>query len=240
MWEITLLGKPSDIVYFLESKNTTKKIFGSSARVVITFEKDLVLSLAVLDKNHIKRAKKLVMQTIIKIVKIEYMQQNLKIFSSDKSLNSFLLSNIITLDLSDEVNYALQKTKLTKIVSIRSFVQFRLHNVIELWDREIGYYNLNFGGDDESKYLSLLKFIANNNTCKSDIMYLEIAKNEMLLLDNKRKKLKSINLYDEVGIIASLVMFAPRRLIINCTNSLANKVSNLISYIFEDRVSVLL
>ena len=58
MWEITLLGKPSDIVYFLELKNTTKKIFGSSALVVITFEKDLVLSLAVLDKNHIKRAKK--------------------------------------------------------------------------------------------------------------------------------------------------------------------------------------
>ena len=39
MWEITLLGKPSDIVYFLELKNTTKKIFGSNALVVITFEK---------------------------------------------------------------------------------------------------------------------------------------------------------------------------------------------------------
>ena len=132
MWEITLLGNASDIVYYLELKNTLKRNFGNDVLAVITFEKALVISIAVLNKAKIAKAKNLVMQTIIRIVKVEYMQNNLKCFCNDKSINSFLLSNIITLDMKDEVKYALQVAKLSSIVNIRSFVLFKLHNFIDL------------------------------------------------------------------------------------------------------------
>ena len=240
MWEITLLGKPSDIVYYLELKNTLKQNFGNDVLTVITFEKDLVMSIAVLNKVRIAKSKNLIMQTIIKIVKVEYMQKNLKCFCNDKSLNTFLLSNIITLDLKDEVKYALQIAKLSCIVNIRSFVLFKLHNVTKLWEREVDYLNYQFGSNGDEKYLDLLKFIVNNNSSKWDVLYLETTKDTMLLLDKKRNKLKSVCIDDEIGIIANLVMFAPKKLIINCSHLLSDKVSNLISYIFEDKISVLL
>ncbi|MCI5497898.1 MAG: hypothetical protein MR412_04870 [Firmicutes bacterium] len=240
MWEITLLGNASDIVYYLELKNTLKRNFGNDVLAVITFEKALVISIAVLNKAKIAKAKNLVMQTIIRIVKVEYMQNNLKCFCNDKSLNSFLLSNIITLDMKDEVKYALQVAKLSSIVNIRSFVLFKLHNFIDLWEREIAYLNAQFSSREDDKYLDLLKFIANNNSSKWDILYLETTKDQMFLLDKKRNTLKAVCIDDEVGIIANLVMFAPKKLIINCSHLLSDKVSNLIAYIFEDKISVLL
>ena len=48
MWETTLVGKPNDLVYFLDLKNNLKNIFGQNALVVITFEKDLVCSIALI------------------------------------------------------------------------------------------------------------------------------------------------------------------------------------------------
>lgn len=71
-------------------------------------------------------------------------------------------------------------------------------------------------------------------------MYLEEINSQMYLLDKKRREMKKLSIDDDVGIIANLVMFAPKKLIINCINSLSKKVTSLISYIFEDRVSVLL
>ena len=240
MWEITIKGKPSDIVYFLELKNTLKDLFKKDILVVITFEKDLLCSVATINSNIISHSKRIVWETIIKIVKIEYMQENLNCFTQDKSLNSFLLSNLIMLDIKDEIEYAIQTVKLSKILSIRSFIYFKLHNFIELWKREVDYLNKHFSGENEENYLGFLKFLANNSSPKSDIMYLQQNKSEMLLLDKKGKKLKILEKNDDIGIIANLVMYAPKKLIINCIDSLSQKVSSLISYIFEDRVSVLL
>ena len=71
-------------------------------------------------------------------------------------------------------------------------------------------------------------------------MYLEELEDNMLILDDKKRTIRSISKCDEIGIIVQLIMFAPKKIIINCINSLSKKVSTLISYIFEDRVSVLL
>ena len=62
----------------------------------------------------------------------------------------------------------------------------------------------------------------------------------MIRIIKEKNMISSIPKSDEIGIIVNLIMFAPRKLIINCINSLSTKVSNMISYIFEDRVSVLL
>ena len=62
----------------------------------------------------------------------------------------------------------------------------------------------------------------------------------MILLDKKKNRVRKISKSDEIGIIASLIMFAPKKIIINCLDKLSSKVANLITYIFEDRVSVLL
>lgn len=240
MWETTLIGKPNDLVYFLDLKNNLKDIFGQNALVVITFEKDLICSIALISDRQITQAKSLIYETIIKIVKVEYLTENLQVLIGDRSLNSYFVSSIVSLEIADEVKYAMQTTKLSNCINIRSFVNFKLHKFFEIWAREVDYYNFHFAGEDKGNYLDFLKFLANNINSKSEIMYLEESSNEMLILDQKRKKLKLLNKGDDVGIIANLVMLAPKKLIINCINALSEKVTNLISYIFEDRVSVLL
>lgn len=240
MWEITLRGKPSDIVYFLELKNSLKEILNKNAIIVITFEKDLVCSIAIAKEKLSSKIYKKIYETILKIVKIEYITENLRVFSNDKSLNSYFVSSIVNMEISNEVKYAMQVTKLSRVINIRPFVLFKLHNLYEMWQKEVDYYNFHFNCDNGENYLDFLKFIVLNIDTKSKILYLEEINSEMCFLDEKRNKMKNLRLDDEVGIIANLVMFAPKKLIINCINSLSDKVTKLISYIFEDRVSVLL
>lgn len=240
MWEITLRGKPSDIVYFLELKNNLKEILHKNTLVVITFEKDLVCSIAINRNKLQKIAIQIIYETILKISKVEYLTENLKVFSSDKSLNAYFVSTIVNIEMPNEIRYAMQEVRLPKVVCVRSFVMFKLHKFYEIWQREVDYYNYNFSNVTGENYLDFLKFLALNIHTKSDIMYLEEIDSQMYLLDKKRREMKKLSIDDDVGIIANLVMFAPKKLIINCINSLSKKVTSLISYIFEDRVSVLL
>jgi len=239
MWEITLVGKPSDIGYFLELKDILKRKFDKNVIIVISLEKDLVCSIATNKYIDFLETKKF--KTIIKIVKAEYYESKLTIFTDDKSLNAFILSSLILINLSDEVEYSKEFVSLSKLVNIRSYVYFKLHKLIEIWSREIEYYNYTFSGKfKEDLYLEFLRFLAQNSNAKLDIMYLEENENEMILFDKRKNAIKIISKRDEIGIIVQLIMFAPKKIIINCLGSLSKKVSNLISYIFEDRVSVLL
>ena len=209
--------------------------------VVITFEKDLICSIAISDECYKDFLITAILETIIKIVKAEYYQSNLKIFSNDKSLNSFLLSSLVLINLIEEVEYAKAFAKISSTINIRSFINFRLHKLIVVWNREVDYYNQNFAGEyKDGLYLEFLRYLAQNSKSNQELIYLEDNKKEMILLDNKKKQMKVISKDDEIGIIVSLVMYAPKKLIINCIDSLSNKVSKLITYIFEDRVSLLL
>lgn len=240
MWEITLHGKPSDILHFLELKNKIKKILNKNALVVITFDSDLVCSIAVVKDRKLNKIIKLIYETIIKIVKIEYLNDNLKVFSNDKSLNSYLVCSIINSSILDEIKYAMKITTLSKNIVIRSFVQFKLHAIYNLWLNEVEYYNYHFAQNNRQGYLNFLKFLALNIHTKSDILYLEKINSEMFLLDRNRNKMKKFDINDDIGIIANLIMYAPKKLIISSFDSLSTKVTNLISYIFEDRISLIL
>ena len=172
---------------------------------------------------------------------LKYCKVYVSIFSDDKSLNSFILSSLILINLVEETNYAKRFSKLTSVLNIRSFVFFKLHKLIEVWEKEIVYYNSTFSGEyKDGLYLEFLRFIAQNSHNKIDIAYLEDNSREMLLLDKSKKTIRVLSKGDEIGIIVCLVMYAPKKLIINCLDSLSRKVANLISYIFEDRVSILL
>lgn len=240
MWEITLRGKPSDILHFLQLKNEIKELMNKNALVVITFDHDLVCSIGIIKDKRLKKVKCLIYQTIIKIAKLEYLNNNLKVFVKDKSLNSYFVSSIINCSLRDEVRYAMRISNLTPTLVIRSFVQFKLHNIYDLWLNEVEYYNYNFSSSNGENYLKFLKFLVLNIHTKSDILFLEEINSELLLLDKDKKEMKKFQIGDDIGIIANLIMYAPKKLIICNTNSISSKVTNLISFIFEDRVSMIL
>jgi len=231
----------SEVLYFIDLKDTLYKKFKNEIIVVISFEHDLICSIATTNKDNLKKLNSYIYETIIKVVKSEVYHNSLKIFTDDKSLNSFILSSLIIINLEDEVNYSEAYTTLSKVINIRSFVFFKLHNIIDMWIKEIEFYNYSFGDiHKEEFYLEFLRFIAQNLTGKFDIMFLEDSIDTMLILDKKRNKIKTISKQDEIGVIVNLIMLAPKKIIINCIDKLSHKVASLITYIFQDKVSVVL
>lgn len=241
MWEITLVGKPNDIGFFLELRDFLKIKLGKEVIIVISIENNLLCSIALSNKKEISFVKKYVFETIIKIIKTEIYESRLTIFTDDKSLNAFMLSSLVMINLKDEVDYAIEFTKLSKIIHISSFVNFKLKKLIEIWLREINYYNVIFNSyPRDDLYLEILRFLAQNSIYREEVIYLEENNDKMLILDNHKNAIKKISKRDEIGIIVQLIMYCPKKIIINCFSSLSDKVSSLISYIFEDRVSLLL
>lgn len=241
MWEITLLGKISDFVFFQQLKDNLKNQFDNNIVVVITYNENLICSIATSENKYIKQLKIAIFETIIKIAKCEYLRENLTIWGLDKTLNSFVISSLVLIDLDDEVNFAKDTTKLTKVVFIRSFVYFKLFRLLIVWKKLVVYLNLHFSDNmQEGLYLEFLKFVAENSNSKLDIMYIEQNQDETILLDSYHKKISAISKRDEIGIIVNLLLYSPKKVIINCFDSLSRKVSSLISYIFSDRVCVLL
>jgi len=135
----------------------------------------------------------------------------------------------------------MNRFKLTKIIHIRPFVYFKLTRLLEIWKQIAEYLNYNFATNkQEILCMEFLKFLADNSQSKWDILYLEETMDEIQLLDNKKNKVRCISKNDEIGILVNLIMFSPKRLIVSCLNSLSEKVSGLISYIFEDKLSVII
>ena len=58
--------------------------------------------------------------------------------------------------------------------------------------------------------------------------------------DAKKNLIKVSSTGDEIGLIVNLIVYAPKKLIISCLDSLSANVAGLIRYIFEDKICLLL
>lgn len=240
MWEITLIGKKLDILYFQDLIERLKLRY-EDMYSAITYSKELILSIAINNDECIDEIEDMVYETILKISKGEVFDKNLKIFGSDKSFNSFMLSTLILMDLKEEIEYAKIHTKLSPKVNIRSFTYFRLHKMVKLWGKVIDYINIQFSNSfHDEMYLEFLKFLATNSSTQIDLIYLEEHKDKMYLLDKNRNTISIVPKADEIGMIVNVIVYSPRKLIISGIDNLSSRVTNLLSYIFEDRLSLLI
>jgi len=242
MWEITLIGQKEDYVYFVLLEDMLKNCLKVNPIIAISNRNSLLCSIAISDRKQIKTVKKCILEIIIKICKEEYFRENLNnVLGSDQDLNNFILHSLVTINLQDEVDYARIKVKFSKIWHIRSLMRFRLNKLYAIWDRFIKYFNFTFADNiTDEIYLEFLKFLATSSMSNSDIMYLEQNKDTMCILDKDKKLLSSIPKNDEIGVVVNLIVLSPKKLIINCYNSLSSKIAGLIQYIFQDRISILL
>ena len=149
MWEITLIGKYRDIVYMQELVENLENLYNSRVVSAISYNKNLICSIAISGNINKNKIKTIVYESIIKIVKCEYLEENLIIFKEDKSLNTFMLSSLILLDLKEEIIYAKKNSNWGKTVSIRSFVYFKLNYLIKLWNNLCKFINRKFGNSFE-------------------------------------------------------------------------------------------
>ena len=242
MWEITLVGEVQDYMHFLVFEKMLKTTYASNVFVgCCNNNHNTTVSIAVKNKKLISTIKSLIIELMIKICKEEYFIENLTINTKDKDLQYFILLTAVMANLEDEIDYARVKFKFYKVIHIRSFIRFRLAKLYYLWERFSNYFNLHFSGTiNDELYLEFLRFLTSNSRNSGDIIYLDEKQDDMCLLDKNQKVLVSIPKTDEIGIVVNLIVYSPSKLIINCYSSLSGKIAELIKYLFDDRMSILI
>lgn len=241
MWEITLCGKYEDILYLVDMENILKETFSKDIISVIWVNDDVICNLATNNLSNIDYIKKIIVETILKIAKKSFFSDNLKLNINDNNLKSFLISSLVMIDLEEEINFVYNHNIIEKYINISSFILFKLRDLEEKWLFLINYINSTFFNRyEEYLYLDFLKFLTDLQTPRYDILYLEKNDNSLDLIDQKNKKIKSVSLSDEVGVIVNLIILCPKKIIIKCIDNLSNKFSNLVSYIFEEKLFFLL
>ncbi len=242
MWEVTLIGKLQDYIHFHLFEKMLSSSYNKQVLVAISSNTDNVcISVAVTNKKTINSVKKLILELIIKICKEEYFVDNLRIETEDEDLRYFILLTAVISNLEDEIDYAKVKVKFSKVIHIRSLLRFRLEKLYFLWEKFAKYFNYTFKYKiSDELYLEFLKFLANNSRRDGEVVYLEKEDNYICFKNKNNKILSKVIRTDEVGVIVSLIVMAPPKLIINCYPSLSSKIAGLIEYLFEDKVSILL
>ena len=131
--------------------------------------------------------------------------------------------------------------RFSKILHIRSLLKFRLNKLYDVWEKLIDYLKLLIkDNNNDDLYLDFLKFLAKSSSNKSDILYLIEQNENIKILDKNKSEIISLPKSDEIGVVVNLIICSPRKLIINCYNIFSKNIINLIEYIFQDRVSILL
>lgn len=241
MWEITISCGYQDIVYLLEMENTLNRVYGKDVMTIITMDEDIICNIAVIKNSLIDDVKKIIIETMIKCLKSNFFSDNLKLNNNDISLNSFMVSSLVMIELLEEVEYVYNNFEIKNHINFKSFIYFKLTDFIDKWQYICDYINnLILDNNEEVIYLEFLKFISCLQKPKYDVLYLEHSNKNLLLYDCNHKKLKKIEITDEVGVIANLIMLSPKKIIINCHEKLTDKVSQLINYIFDDKLCFLL
>ena len=242
MWEVTLIGERQDYMHFLIFEKMLKASYKNQVLIAISSNADIsYLSIAVGNRRLINSIKSLVLELIVKICKEEFFMKELNIVTEDDELKYFVLFTAVLSNLDDEVDYAKVKVKFSKVIHIRSLLRFRLKQLYLLWEKFANYFNytFKFSVSDEF-YLEFLKFLANNSRKNGDIIYLDNEDNCIFIRNKSNKILSKIDKNDEVGVVVSLIVMAPMKLIINCYSILSSRITRLIEYLFEDKVSILL
>lgn len=239
MWEITLIGNMEDYIYFSQLKDSIIKLKLNTYISVSTGEK-LYISIASYS-NISKDIEDLIYETIIKINKRDFMINNLDFIGKNGSLDEFILTSIIYMDLPREIYVAKYYAKLAKTNDVRSFFRFRLHQLLDVWKMFACELNLSLNSNKkESMYLDFLRFLADVTEPKYDVIYLNKDDNKILLLDINKKSIGELLLKDEIDIIVNLIMYSPKKIVIHKSNLFSKNICNMIDYIFRDRVSLVL
>lgn len=241
MWEITISCGYQDIAYLLEMENNLKNLYSKDVMIIITMEEGIICNIAVIKNSIINDVKKIIIETMIKCYKSIYFSENLKFSKNNITLNSFMISSLVILELIEEVEFVYQNYEISSYINFKSFVYFKLFEFIDKWKYVCNYINVVIlNNDEELICLEFLKFICCLQKPRYEVLYLEHNNTNLLLCDVNHKKLKKIEITDEISVITNLIMLSPKKIIINCYEKLTDKATQLINYIFDDKLCFLL
>lgn len=239
MWEITLVGEECDYIYFSQLRDMIVGL-NLGAFVSIGLNDKLYISIAA-KYNILDKIQDVLYETIIKINKKEFLTGKLDFIGDNDIYDDFILTSIIYLDLPQEIEFAKYSTKLSDMNHIRSLFYFRLNKLLPLWHNMAKELNLSIKKNKkETIYLDFLKFLADATEPAYDIVYLGGTGTNLSLYDNQNKQIKVLSSVDEIDIIVNLIIFSPKKIVVNKAESISDRLCNLLRYIFIDRVSLVL
>ena len=71
-----------------------------------------------------------------------------------------MIYTLVSIDLNKETEFAMNQTKLSKIIYINSFFNFKLNVLKNVWKKIINYLNFHYSSDiKDGIYVDFLKFL---------------------------------------------------------------------------------
>lgn len=239
MWEITLIGEDRDFLYFSQLRDYIVKL-NIKAYISIGTNDNLYISIAATEDIS-NKVSEYILETIIKVNKRDYLIENLDFLGSDSVYDEFILTSIIYMDLSQEIDFARYSASLGKTINIRSFFRFKLARLMIVWARMCDEINSSIEkSKKETIYLDFLKYLADVNEPTYDVIYLDKKEQNIHLFDKKNNGIKAIPSNDEIEVIVNLIIFAPKKIVIRSQDTISDKSCNMLRYIFNDRLSLVL
>lgn len=241
MWEITLCGKYDDVVYLVDLEKILKDRYKSDVITAIWICDDVIFNIATNNQKIVENIKKIILELLIKIAKTKFFKDNLHIFINDTSINTFLISSLTMIDLEEEMEEEFVQFDINNYINIHSYILFKFRDLRLHWQYLADYINYSFlNSSGDGVYLEFLKFLTNLQSPKYEALYVEKNNKYLEIFNVCHEKIKSLPDNDEIGVIVNLIMLSPKKIIVNCLDNLSTKTSNLLNFIFEEKLTYLL
>ena len=243
MWEITIVGKYEDKVYFdeLESKLVSNKLNYKVMLSTAFVDGDYILSVATTSNRCeiIDFIKLCVTKTIIVIAKHDYFMSHLHISQISTELHRFIVDVLVTVDSEYELYYVMSRMSSGSI-NIRSLMWFKLKEVQHKWQRLCDTLMLEFRSlTPQEIYLDVLKYVVDVSTCSETTIDIDVVDNNYILKEGINV-LNSIPISDDVDMMIKLINHQPKSVNILDMSKLPFNVYQVLSYIFSGKLQVII
>jgi len=241
MWEISLNLQTKNEKFLEIIENKVKSLEKFKVHSALSRNSGVsTLSLAT-DKPElelINLLKSLIAEAIIFIEKEALIKKESNLKNVTKTSFGAFIKALVLFDFEADKKEIMCSLDLTKNLDLNAFFNFRLRSLKKKWLELINLTNQNngfIGGADV-----LLEMLVDNLEVSDRKVFVEKVSQEFILLDEEGKKIEeeklSKSIFDEIELVTSLIILAPKKINVLCKNDISKETMNLINYIFAGRV----
>lgn len=188
--------------------------------------------------------KELILQTLAEYIvnnyKTQYFQRYLKLDFLPSVQTQMLIKVLVMFDIESDIYYVLNGIEKLKYINVQSYDAFILRKIKHKWEEFAlitnlnGAYLLNY-----DVFIEFLKFLISSIQPKNKAITLKSDVKKFLLFDAEDNLINSgVDLNDEMGLIANLVLLAPQNINIYCSDQVSEKTFKTLYYLFDKKINL--
>ncbi len=240
MWEITLIGTGNDMAHFRLLCDTLHNSYDGVV-CALSSSNYVYCSIATMQDSILPEVQRIVVCTILQIAKIDYFDRHLELFKKYPIFRDFAIYSIVQSDIDDEIDFVMSNCNLGGNIYIHSFVAFRLQILVRVWQKICTYLDNQYTHGIESEWcLEFLKFISSNISASDSVFSIRYTEKKIKVHNFSSGKVKYFHCNNEIGAIIYLIVSSPKKIILQYDDKITERLNSLVSYIFDDKVCIVM